>query len=93
MTRGTNRRAANAAARTRLVDCRSNRGERNEPDQRPQEAIAAVAVVAAHIRKRGPLPGCQHVFEQMLAVDIEHPGLSFCDFVVACAVASAEGEA
>jgi hypothetical protein len=52
-----------------------------------------LAAIAAHVCEHGPIPGCQHIFEQLIKLDAEFPGLLFRDFVVACAIASAEGEA
>ena len=90
MPQKTDRRAANAAARKRLLDCRSKRPNGNPADERAQVAIAACA---GHLRERGPLPACRHVFDQLIDLDVAFPGLSFRDFVVACGVASAEGAA
>lgn len=53
----------------------------------------AVSAVAAHIRERGPQPGCRHIVEQLIALDDAFPDLSFRDFVVAFMRAATEGEA
>jgi hypothetical protein len=72
-----------------LLDCRSKRPNGNRGDRRTQEA--AIVACVAHLRKRGVLLGRWHVFDQLIELDVAFPTLSFRDFVLACAVASAEG--
>jgi len=49
--------------------------------------------VARHIREHGPTPGCDHVWQQLIALDELFPRLTYREFVIACGLASAEGQA
>ena len=90
MPQKTDRRAANAAARKRLLDCRSKRPNGNPADERAQVAIAACA---GHLRERGPLPARRHVFDQLIDLDVAFPGLSFRDLSLRAASPAREGAA
>jgi hypothetical protein len=47
-----------------------------------------------HLRECGPLPGCKHVFEQLIALDAAFPGISVAQFIRASALAvTTEGSA
>jgi hypothetical protein len=84
-----NRRAANAAARTGLLDYRSKRRPNgNRADRQRQDAITAIAM---HMRACGPRLAYWHVFDELIELDIAFPGLTFRDFIRASVVACAEG--
>jgi hypothetical protein len=62
-------------------------------DRRPEPLPPKVVALAAQIRVHGPDVGCEHVWDALCAIDAKFPGLSFREFVLAIAVANAEGQA
>jgi hypothetical protein len=62
-------------------------------DRRTAPPPGELAAIVSHLRQRGPLPGCQHIFDRLLELDRAFPGLSLRNFILAIAIASAEGEA
>jgi hypothetical protein len=45
------------------------------------------------LTRHGPVAGCQHIFDQLIALDAKFSGVLFRNFIVACTIASAEGQA
>lgn len=55
--------------------------------KKPDNGGRDLDVIAAHLIEHGPVPGCKHIFEQLLALSQAFPGITVIEFIAASAIA------